>query len=79
MIPVLFGTVLLVGLIGDGVVVYVVARSWTHKTVTNLYFLNLAVADLLVLVFCAPFTASIYLLPHWPFGAAMCNLDTLDT
>lgn len=73
LVSVLFGSVLLVGLTGNGIVVYVVVRSWAMRTVTNLYFLNLAIADLLVLVFCAPFTASVYLLPTWPFGAVACK------
>jgi len=33
--------------------------------------LNLALADLLFIVFCVPFTATNYAIPHdWPFGDA---------
>lgn len=39
------------------------------RNTTNLLILNLAVTDILFIVFCVPFTAVSYALPHsWPFG-----------
>ncbi|KAE8746992.1 Sulfakinin Receptor, partial [Frankliniella occidentalis] len=44
------------------------------RTVTNVYLLNLAVSDLLLGVFCMPFTLLGQLLKNFVFGAAMCKL-----
>ncbi len=51
------------GLIGNSLVIYVVSWSPRMRTVTNIFILNLAVADLFVIVFCVPPTlmANIYI------------------
>ena len=38
------------------------------KNTTNMLILNLAVANLLFILICVPFTASDYVLMYWPFG-----------
>lgn len=48
--------VFLVGLVGNLLVVSVVYRSPRMRNVTNYFIVNLAVADILVLVFCLPAT-----------------------
>lgn len=45
-----------VGLIGNCFVIAVVFRSPRMRTVTNFFIVNLAVADILVIVFCLPAT-----------------------
>ena len=46
------------------------------QCVTNMYLLNLAVADLLFLLLCIPFTAIVFI-ASWPFGDAMCKSNIL--
>ncbi|KAG7190896.1 hypothetical protein KM043_006956 [Ampulex compressa] len=46
--------VFVVGLIGNSFVIAVVYRSPRMRTVTNFFIVNLAVADVLVIVFCLP-------------------------
>lgn len=48
--------VFVVGLIGNSCVIAVVYRSPRMRTVTNFFIVNLAVADVLVIVFCLPAT-----------------------
>jgi hypothetical protein len=45
-----------VGLIGNSFVIAVVFRAPRMRTVTNFFIVNLAVADILVIVFCLPAT-----------------------
>jgi hypothetical protein len=40
----------------------------------HLSVFNLALADLLFIVFCVPFTATDYSLPSWPFGGVWCKI-----
>lgn len=46
--------VFIVGLIGNSFVIAVVFRAPRMRTVTNFFIVNLALADILVIVFCVP-------------------------
>ncbi|XP_059404119.1 somatostatin receptor type 2 [Carassius carassius] len=62
-----------IGLCGNALVIYVILRYAKMKTVTNIYILNLAVADVLFMLG-LPFIAIQLALVHWPFGAALCRV-----
>ncbi|XP_019637971.1 PREDICTED: G-protein coupled receptor 54-like [Branchiostoma belcheri] len=72
-VPLVFSIITLVGVTGNGLVIYVIARYGQMKTVTNYYLLNLAVVDLSFLVCCVPFTAIIFATNDWMFGKFMCK------
>ncbi|KAI7812492.1 G-protein coupled receptor 54-like isoform X2 [Triplophysa rosa] len=74
LVPLFFALIMLVGLVGNLLVIYVVFKNQQMKTVTNLYIVNLATTDILFLVCCVPFTATLYPLPSWIFGDFMCRL-----
>ncbi len=68
-VPIFFSLVVLVGFFGNLLVVLVVTFNRQMRNTTNMLILNLAVADILFIVFCVPSTATSYALPHdWPFG-----------
>lgn len=69
----LFSIIVIVGLIGNSMVVIVVAFNQQMRSTTNLLIINLAIADLLFIIFCVPFTATDYVLPYWPFGDLWCK------
>lgn len=62
-----------VGLCGNALVIYVILRYAKMKTVTNIYILNLAVADVLCMM-SLPFIALQLTLVHWPFGEVLCRV-----
>ena len=47
-------------------------RQMGHNT-TNLFILNLSLADFFFIVFCVPFQATIYSLEGWVFGSFICK------
>lgn len=51
-----YSIVFIMGIIGNSCVVAVVVRSPRMRTVTNYFIVNLALADILVLLFCLPAT-----------------------
>lgn len=51
-----YSIVFLVGIVGNSFVVAIVCKSPRMRTVTNYFIVNLALADILVLVFCLPAT-----------------------
>ncbi|XP_078573424.1 G-protein coupled receptor 54-like [Branchiostoma floridae x Branchiostoma japonicum] len=65
--------VFLVGLTGNSLVIYVVARFQEMHTVTNYYISNLAVTDLAFLICCLPFSAVKHVTFEWELGLFMCK------
>lgn len=51
-----YSIVFIMGIIGNSCVVAVVVRSPRMRTVTNYFIVNLALADILVVLFCVPAT-----------------------
>lgn len=72
---IMYISIFLVALFGNGIVCYIVQSSPRLHTVTNFFIFNLAVGDILMSLFCVPFSfVSILLLHYWPFGSVMCHL-----
>ncbi|XP_039694334.1 galanin receptor type 1 [Pteropus medius] len=70
-----FGLIFALGVLGNCLVITVLARSGPGKrrSTTNLFILNLSIADLAYLLFCIPFQATVYALPTWVLGAFICK------
>lgn len=73
LIPLVYLVVCVVGLLGNSLVIYVVLRHTASASVTNVYILNLALADELFMLG-LPFLAAQNALSYWPFGSLMCRL-----
>ncbi|KAJ1173608.1 hypothetical protein NDU88_005437 [Pleurodeles waltl] len=73
-VPVVFSLIFLLGTVGNGLVLAVLLRNGQMKyNTTNLFILNLGVADLCFIICCVPFQATIYTLDGWLFGAFLCK------
>ena len=57
---------------GNALVILTLIQNRRMRTVTNVFLLNLSVSDLLLAVFCMPFTLIPTLLRDFIFGYAMC-------
>ena len=73
-VPLLYGVVTVLGIIGNSLVIYVIASKERMRTVTNFLLLNLAVADLSFVVVIPPSTAYVFAANAWPFGDIACRL-----
>ena len=69
----LYGAICIFGLVGNGLVIFVVMKYAKMKTVTNMYILNLAVADLCFLIG-LPFLINTMMMETWIFGFYMCKI-----
>ncbi|KAI9552814.1 putative allatostatin B receptor [Daphnia sinensis] len=72
-VPVLFSAIFLIGVVGNGCLIYIFCRHKSMRSLPNLYIFNLAVGDLLVLLCSVPFTATIYTFDSWPYGEFVCK------
>ncbi|XP_058822067.1 RYamide receptor-like isoform X4 [Topomyia yanbarensis] len=71
----LYVLIFVTAVIGNSIVLFIVQSNPRMRTVTNYFITNLAVGDLLMMLFCVPFTfISSFVLQYWPFGLAMCRL-----
>ncbi|XP_014651469.1 PREDICTED: kiSS-1 receptor [Ceratotherium simum simum] len=73
LVPLFFAVLMLLGLTGNSLVIFVVCRHKRMRTVTNFYIANLAATDVTFLLCCVPFTALLYPLPSWVLGDFMCK------
>lgn len=72
-LPVIYSVICAVGLTGNTAVIYVILKAPKMKTVTNMFILNLAIADdLFTLVL--PINIADHLLHYWPFGEVLCKV-----
>lgn len=70
---ILMGIVALIGIIGNVCVCVIVIRGKKMYTIANLFLMNLAVADIFVLIICYPLTI-IRSEMNWPFGELLCKI-----
>ncbi|XP_050073866.1 neuropeptide SIFamide receptor-like [Anopheles maculipalpis] len=66
--------VFLMGLVGNALVCIAVYTNHTMRTVTNIFIVNLAVADFFVILFCLPPTVVWDVTETWFMGKAMCKV-----
>lgn len=74
-IPTLFAVIYVVGLIGNGTLIYIVAKNKHMRNVPNILIVSLAAGDFLMIFVSVPYTISIYVLPTWPYGDILCKLN----
>ncbi|XP_065336735.1 cholecystokinin receptor type A-like [Cloeon dipterum] len=70
----LYAIIFILSILGNSLVVITLMQNRRMRTVTNVFLLNLAIADLLLGVFCMPFTLVGQLLSNFIFGYAMCKV-----
>ncbi|KAL2079575.1 hypothetical protein ACEWY4_025319 [Coilia grayii] len=76
LIPMLYMIIFMLGLSGNGVVIFTVWRAQSKRRAADIYIGNLALADLTFVVtlpLWAVYTALGY---HWPFGNVLCKLSS---
>ncbi|XP_025767286.1 C-X-C chemokine receptor type 3 isoform X1 [Oreochromis niloticus] len=73
-IPVLYSVVFVVGLIGNGLLLGILARSRKTWSVTDIFILHLGVADILMLVTLPIWAAQYAQSDGWTFGTPLCKI-----
>lgn len=72
LLPILYSIVFFIGLVGNFLVVTVILKGGNKKNITDIFFLNLAISDLLFVI-SLPFWAS-YLISGWTLGNLSCQV-----
>ncbi|XP_078659605.1 QRFP-like peptide receptor [Branchiostoma floridae x Branchiostoma belcheri] len=72
---VVYSLLLLMALVGNPIVILIVSLNKTMWTPTNFYIMNLAIADLLIALFCMWIHLVQSMIPNWIFGDFMCRFN----
>ncbi|XP_033984298.1 cholecystokinin receptor [Trematomus bernacchii] len=70
----LYSLIFFLSVFGNLLIILVLTVNKRMRTVTNTFLLSLAVSDLMMAVFCMPFTLIPSILKNFIFGAAMCKI-----
>eukprot|EP00064_Thunnus_orientalis_P011452 superscaffoldBa00001655_g11483 len=69
-----YSITMVLGLAGNIGLICIIARRREKANVTSIFICNLSFSDILVCVFCLPFTVIYTLMDHWVFGSLLCRL-----
>jgi len=73
-VPLVFGLIFIVGVVGNGTLIFTVLANKNMRTTPNVLLVSLAAGDLLLILFTVPFMSTIYTFTAWPFGELVCKL-----
>ncbi|XP_043931077.1 C-X-C chemokine receptor type 2-like [Protopterus annectens] len=74
-VAVVYSVVVMLSVAGNSMVVLVICYDKVHRSSTDIYLLNLAIADLLIAI-TLPFWAA-YIVSQWIFGEFMCKATSV--
>lgn len=70
----LYTLIFLLSVFGNLLIIIVLVMNKRMRTVTNSFLLSLAFSDIMMAIFCMPFTLIPNILEDFIFGAAMCKI-----
>lgn len=70
---IVYGLTFLVGIIGNVLIVYSVAKFRQMKSLSNVFLASLATADLVLIIFCIPVKFAQLFSYTWTFGSFLCK------
>ncbi|MEQ2165477.1 hypothetical protein GOODEAATRI_017251, partial [Goodea atripinnis] len=69
-----YSATMVLGLVGNIGLICIITHRREKVNVTSIFICNLSFSDILVCVFCLPFTVIYTLMDHWVFGSLLCRL-----
>lgn len=74
-VPAVFVLIFVVGVIGNGLLVFSTLANAVLRTTPNILICSLAVGDFVLICVSVPFTGLLYLLGEWTLGSAACKAN----
>ena len=74
-VPIVFGVIFVIGLVGNGLLIFTVLANKSMRTIPNIFLTSLAIGDFFLILVSVPFRAALYIFDEWWFGEAMCKIS----
>ena len=74
-VPIVFVIIFIAGMIGNTALLYYFLRKRRLTSPHNIYVMNLAVGDIIMITIAMPFASTIYTFAEWPYGEFICKLS----
>lgn len=75
MVPVVFAIIFVVGLIGNGTLIFTVAINKVMRNVPNILIVSLSLGDFLLILVSVPLNSTLYTFTSWPYGLVLCKFS----
>ncbi|GAB6033026.1 hypothetical protein CHUAL_012217 [Chamberlinius hualienensis] len=70
---IVYGLTLIIGILGNTLIIFTIARHTRMRTITNVFLASLATADLLLILICVPVKWAKLFSYTWTFGEFLCK------
>ena len=74
-IPIIFVILMIVGVLGNGTLIFTVLRNKSMRNVPNILIVSLSCGDMILLTMSAPFSAVVFGVANYPFPSFICKLN----
>nr|XP_026690820.1 neuropeptides B/W receptor type 1-like isoform X2 [Ciona intestinalis] len=78
-LPIIYSLVCGVGLIGNGMIIYIIQVKMRGRSITDVYVINLAIADFIFLAMLPFWIIDLAAHDRWWFGRTICKLSSAST
>lgn len=72
---IVYGLAFLIGVGGNGLVIFTVTGDFKQRTNTTMFLVSLASSDILFLLVCVPYEITRYFIDHWQLGTFLCKFS----
>lgn len=72
-VPIVFFILMLVGVVGNGLLIYTVFANKCMRNTPNILIVSLSIGDMVLLLMSAPFSSMYFTLSEYPFGVVVCK------
>lgn len=74
-VPTIFALICMIGLTGNGLLIFIILRNRIMRTTPNILIGSLALSDVLLLLASVPFFSLSYTLSSWSLGTFLCKVS----
>lgn len=72
-VPIIFVILMVVGVVGNGILIYAVFANKCMRNTPNVLIVSLSIGDMVLLLMSAPFSSIHFTFEEWLFGEVMCR------
>ena len=72
---IIYGLAFLIGIGGNGLVIFAVTGDYKQRTNTTMFLVSLATSDILFLLVCVPYEMTRHFIDNWQLGTFLCKFS----